>query len=285
MSSRSSANRRRGRRPAVDLFPFLGIIVCVIGVVVLLNSAMVAAGSIQEEQTGLANGLQDQVALEERWLAAQETCDAAAALGGEVNQLQTACGLADEQIKIATEQLMALQRQYQFPETQERVALARQAAKEAQEQVLAQRQAEDLAAQIAKAKAELERSDATATIQLFAPDAKVRPIFVECHSAGLTIYRVTDGQVTTVEVPLDQIAKNESLAQAASAVAADTKHGGGTVLNFLIRPEGVTAYDRAQRVARNASASYSSVPLVAKGKIRFGPPPSTLETQEASHVK
>src|SRR5687767_1559772 len=44
------SRRRRRSRVGVDLFPFLSIIVCVIGILTLLISALAVAGSVGKER-------------------------------------------------------------------------------------------------------------------------------------------------------------------------------------------------------------------------------------------
>lgn len=268
--NRHLQNRRRPRhRLAIDLFPFLGIIVCVIGIVVLLVSAMVAAGSIHESDQRAGD------VINARLRAAQRLRDAEEEIRAQTSQRQALTRRIEEAKALdrtmAERKLRAkeLEKKLEAAEVKEAMELMQRIAlaKIAQERLATE--VAELGPKLKDANKELENAAAVVAIPLLPGAEKVKPVFIECHLAGITIFRPGEKNLEEISIPLDDIRSSNRLSSLAEDVAADARKGGNQVVNFLVRPDGVSAYDRARPVLQRASAPSSSVPLVAKGKIQF----------------
>jgi len=98
--------------------------------------------------------------------------------------------------------------------------------------------------------------------------ANVHPIYVECHAVGLTIFRPSvDRAPDEINVATDSIATSSDFKSIVDEAAAAAKSGGKLVVNFLVRPSGVKAYDKALGLVTKAEANWVSLPIGRSGKV------------------
>jgi hypothetical protein len=256
----------------VDLFPFLGIIVCVIGVLVLLISGLAAAGGIQELAIKDKERVQALLALVDRLIGAEQSIgDTKARLAAALNEIDANKAKAVE-LALAREKLAAIQKQ---------LASADAAAVEAKMKELAQlkltiasldRETRELQPMIAKAGKDATDAEQSVTVQLIGGDSKIKPIYIECHKAGLTVYSYPHQKLYVRNINLTDIKNGEEFTALVGAVAESAKRGEGDVLNLLVRSDGVPAYDAAMTVVSKGDTPYASIPITAAGRIRFRDP-------------
>jgi Skp family chaperone for outer membrane proteins len=252
------ARPRRRNRTSVSLFPFLSVLACVIGTLVLLITAsatsQVAAGGIDFERY---EHLEQQIEENRRRLAELS------GLAEELLQLESS--LADarrrsetlERESAAVQQ--ALARHAPLRETlrqdqlelrgleAERLVLAR--AREAREKELAERKR--------------VLSDAKIRLEPTGSGYGLDPRFVECRPEGIVYYEGLERR--PVPVATHQIAASASYRRFLRAAVFQTN----TTVIFLIRRGGVDACEWARGVARQHRLRNGEVPLVGDGPIDF----------------
>lgn len=235
------AYRRRPPRtgPTVDLFPFLGIIVCVIGIVILLVSGLIAAGSIRETTARHARELQARIDRVQRWLALESTRPSASATQ---DQIETDAA-AERLVRKVETDTHALESE-----------LAR------------------LRAAVARAEKEAARGDLTLTQSIDGGGVARAPVFVECTATGFTLYTPRTGGLRAETLTLAALTTTPRFAQVLTDVAARAKRGETAVINFLVRPDGIEAYRRALALTRDAEAPWAAAPLLASARIHVRSP-------------
>ena len=261
---------KRRNRLVVDVGPFLSIIVCIIGIVVLLISGLVVAGGLQEADQITKAQLGAQIAIYQRILAAQQiTAQLKAELAAIVQQINQDKP-PDDVVAKAKQRLDELQKQLDGPDYLARVDLMRQIEKAKADLAAIQDRLKQLPVQIAGARQKASDAKGTVTIPLLTAEAKVKPIFIECHGAGLTVYRQVGKDIQQFSVRFDDIDSDSDLAGVIKDAADNAANG--QVLNLLVRPDGVKAYDKTMQNVRKASAPSASVPIIVSGKIQFRVP-------------
>lgn len=262
MSFIKRARSRAKNRLGVDVGPFLNVIVCVIGVLVLLVCGLVAVGSDQVGSN--PDWLRQRIAMAEQILALRQDAQAlAAALEkltlalNDEEALRTQYAKADDDLKRALDQA-------KDPQFMARVQLAKQVAELETRKSQLQKLLKDLASQIAQAKE--NASDQQKYVSIPASKNDVKAVYVECHAAGITIYRKVAGDIRTTKI---ELANLQTAAELKSLIDEVAKGHGQVVLNILVRPGGVKAYDKIIGNVRRAEAPYASVPISVQGILRF----------------
>jgi len=110
------------------------------------------------------------------------------------------------------------------------------------------------------------------------PKGEVHPLYIECHAAGLTIYRYQfedGGGIVKGNVPLDSIDEDsKQLKSVIDCVTEDHNNHGKLVINLQVRPSGIRAFSKVQRIIEKAdnpfgTVPYNSFPLPDTGKLNF----------------
>jgi len=240
---------------AVSLFPFLSILACLIGVLTFMI-------------TGIAIGQMDQ---SDEIVAAERTDD----YGPLVAQLQedraeldglwslhNAAAELDVQLAQATADLDRLRA---LNENAEAVSALQQRRSQANTQV------RTLSEQLAALQLQAERDRAviderTATSApagtLIRPSGSgvgLLPIFVECNEDNIVLH--TNGRRVTV--PRQNIRSHHAYRDLIDRVAGSDDQR----LIFLVRPESVSIYNLASRVARERQCLPGKIPVPAEGPI------------------
>jgi hypothetical protein len=271
MRKQPRPKRRLGPGMAIDFFPFIGIIVCVIGVVVLLIGGVAAAGGIQETQADQVLSIRRKLALAERWLEGSARVGSLAAAVRDARSRLEHEDALKRQLDDARAALARARQDADNPELKRRLELATETARARAELAKLKSALAGLPEQIAAARAVAAEAAGSITIRHTSPNANVRPVYVECHAAGLTVFRLVDGRIDESSHALEQVKAGGAFAKLVAAIASPGP-GPRQVINLLVRPNGVEAHDRAAALIRDADAPASSIPIVAPGKMRFHVP-------------
>jgi len=252
------ASRRRNRAPAVSLFPFLSVLACVIGTLTLLIAA-IALGQMGSDE------------FLERWQELQQsiTSDSLAADGARAN-LANANALVEE-LSSAREVLEALGVKADATRDEQRRIADRAARASALQQ---QRYA--LETELANLRSAIVSEEATLAELAAARDDDqpivlkpagtgrgLRPYFVECRFDELVVYDAGNEPDMTVRRAF--IEHSWDFRRFLGEVRDDRT---ATVI-FLIRPDGIDVYERAQRAATGVRVRHGKIPLPGNGVLDF----------------
>jgi hypothetical protein len=273
--------RYRTTRVALEIFPFLSIIVCAIGVISFMIAVTEIGGSLQVKLAKDFRSLTDQIAEQEK-LAADRNAELARR---EAER--------EAEHKARLDRLMKMEQERKAREA--RAAEARQATQ--QEIADARKQLEELQAHSAEwaAIAELQKKEAdirhdiaeaqaalaalkaqiaalnaasasatSAKVVLPTVASTVKPIYIECSATGLTLYP----ERTTIAT--DKIDSDQTFKDLLDRVQADP----GLAVDFLIRPDGIAAFDQARAVVQERSTPipHGYIPLTTSGPIEIDDP-------------
>jgi len=258
--------RSRGdSESSVSLFPFLSILACVIGTLVLLITSVAICQMESPAEEALVARVEEYRKLE------KEQKDIDRKLASQLPKLHEL-----EQYKAALAKLEALlarlreeHRQKLSENKDAKADLAELLARMKQfEALLAKLELEKrtLEEQLAALRAELERrkrvQDAPTVCIMPARDSRRdarRPVFVEADGDGLLL----DPDGKRERVPRAGITTDATFKGVVDAVAADRKK----VMVFLIREDGVLSYRTAESFARRQSALVAKLPIIGDGKL------------------
>jgi uncharacterized phage infection (PIP) family protein YhgE len=267
--------RKKKRAEEVSLFPFMSILACVIGILMLMITAM-ALGQIGKDKVRAADpaeqARQEQLAqqrIEEyKRLGQQMEADK-----GEMERLANLITNFDalrQRLEQTRAELAELEAQRQAETEQSRTVddeLARQ-------QAAAERLAkaiEELQQQLAQAtdqinlmKQELaDRSkppeEALVVIQPSGSGANLRPSFVECAASSVVLFIGAEPK----RVPRGQLAQNPEFAKLLSEV----KNNDNATMIFLVRPDGISTYNTARSIARSQYVKNGKLAIASQGEL------------------
>lgn len=264
--------RYQTARLSVDLFPFLSIIVCVIGVIAFLIAVLAMVGSEQGERE--REYTQIVAALAERQAAADRLAQLLkqnAALAEQIAKVKAKleiaeAGIADsrqleaEVAELRTKWADLDARRDELKDLRDLLLKQQQAAKElaALELELNQLKAKIDEARRAAASATTRPGGEAVRVVFPAVGNKgLRPVFVECSATGLTVYP------EKTFIAKAQVARSAAYRALLDRVKGDEK----LTLNFLIRPDGIETFDEAREIARDRSVRHGYVPAPGSGRI------------------
>lgn len=255
--------RRRGDDLAVSLFPFLSVLACVIGALILLLAAVALgrmSGSSVEEieraerMQALESELERDRARLESLVRSVREADEQQERREELEEQLLGLGLS---VDISLEELEAL------------LELREQAAR-LEEQLKAQDTVEaQLAARLDAKQADLEKLE---KLQEGAPiiidpsgfGRELRPFLVECRADHLILHR-TSGDFT-FKIPADEVERGSDYQRYLANVKAIRR----AVVIFLIRPDAVELCTLAIEVADRGHVDLAKLPLPGSGRIDLG---------------
>ncbi len=254
--------RRRRHDSDVSLFPFLSVLACVIGTLILLLSA-VAVGGIGERSL-------DQVRLSERFEAAEMFLTGSEALLEDFEaELIRRKAEIDDSEKIGLQLSgLGLNPDISLQELEQLVELRNeQATTNAANRKLIQ-QARKLDEEVDRKSEEIRQRDAKrlrAPILIdptgIGPD--YRPFLVECTGEYLELHH-SRGDFS-FRIPSDEIARSAEYKKFLRQVRAINR---GLVI-FLIRPDGVDSFFEAENVANQFKVRNAKLPLPGEGDLDF----------------
>lgn len=247
---------------AVSLFPFLDIMACLIGILVLLITAVVLAQISQnvEEVAGQRSAAEAQrMAHRYRQLAQQVDADRE-----KLEELQEQLREAEE-VKAELEQVLAQLEQLET-EQEEQIEQQRELLAEKREEL------EQLELQIAELREQQSELLAQMAELETVPDPHVRivpsgtgyhltPTFIECTGDSLVVHR--DGQLEPVELPVRGLSSNETFLALLERVREQPR---GTIV-FLLRPDGIATYNTAHNLARRNYVPNGKLAVAGYGEI------------------
>jgi len=254
--------RRRRKDSEVSLFPFLSVLACVIGTLILLLSA-VAVGAIGGRSL-------DQVRLSERFEVAEIFLAGGRALLEDYEaQLRLEQSLAEEGEELGRELAglglnpnISLDDLEALVEIREELVLL-----DAEERELARR-ARKTAAGMRRRNEQLEKreSERMAAPILITPSGvgpDYKPFLVECTADYLELHR-TKGDLS-FRIPRSEITRSPDYKKYLRRVRAISR---GMVI-FLIRPGGVSSFGEAEDIANQFKVRNAKLPLPGKGALDF----------------
>lgn len=264
--------RRRRARLTPDLFPFLNIVVCVIGVLAFLIAVLTTVGAEQGDAARAHADLSAAVA--ER----RATADRLAGLLARDAALVESIEQAAEAVRLGAAASAELERlEAEVRALRARLADARTPGADLAGLSDLFSRKQKAAAEAAALEAELSRLktsmvDAAAkagqaggggeeqSVRIVFPasgNKGLKPVFVECAATGLTVYP----EASTIAKA--QVARSAAYRALLDRVKADDT----LTLNFLVRPDGVETFAQARQIARDRSVRYGYVPAPGSGRI------------------
>jgi uncharacterized protein YlxW (UPF0749 family) len=277
--------KKQSVEDSVSLFPFLSILACIIGILVLMITA-IALGQIGRDTP---SATQDEAAAQQAALEAQQRLEqyraARQSIERDREQIPILRGSLAE-LKLLQARLEALRRQLAALEAQNKTVTDTH--RRAQDELLRhQAELERLAPQIKQleqqvpplqterdrlraelAKRQAPPEEASVLVQPSGSGRDMNPTFVECAAASAVLH---DGP-TPVRIPTAQLAGSAPYLQLLEKVKNTDK---GTLV-FLIRPDGVGTYDTARHIARSNYVKNGKLAIGGQGKLdftRFGKKP------------
>lgn len=260
---------------SVSLFPFLSILACVIGILVLMITA-ITLGQIGQDtvkaddnEEAIQAAAEAAARVEEyKRLRAQATADVA-----RLKELEELVQNADqvrknlEQVRAELAALEAKRSESTAKLKAEEVELADKLAeierntKQIEE---LKKQLPDLLKQLEKLKAELAKrtappEEAQVRVLPSGSGKDLKATFVECAQASLVFM---DGD-KEIRVPIAQAGSSKEFAALLNKVKAES---GRTVI-FLVRPDGVATYNTARGIARSRGVLNGKLAIAGQGKI------------------
>jgi len=254
--------RRHRKDTEVTLFPFLSVLACVIGTLILLLSA-VAVGGIGERSL-------ESVRLSERFEAAEIYLAGGRAILEEYEaQLQEVRVRAREDEELGRELAgLGLSPDISVEELKARINALAELETLADEGSTIARQSHDLKARASRRDRELEerekqRLSGPILITPSGSGPDYTPFLVECAGDYLELHR-TKGDFS-FRIPASEIRRSPEFKKFLRRVRAISR---GMVI-FLIRPDGVSNYIEAERVAEQFRVRNAKLPLPGTGSLDF----------------
>ncbi|WP_425619356.1 hypothetical protein NA78x_003096 [Anatilimnocola sp. NA78] len=268
---------------SVSLFPFLSILAAVIGILVLMITAITLGQIGKDNPQAQADAASAAQAAEEAKARAAEykklrdqaklDLDALKALQAKIAQLESAqkeASIVAENIAAAKKELAELQattKTNQETASQRQIELAAKIIR--LEQLLKENKELDerlkpLLEQLAKLQEQLAKSkappqEAQVQIQPSGTGSDLTPVFVECAAESIVLH----DRAQPLRIPKAQMGGHAEFIKLLDKVKSDAK---ATVV-FLIRPDGVGTYNSARGVARNRAVTNGKLAIGSQGKL------------------
>jgi predicted RNase H-like nuclease (RuvC/YqgF family) len=260
---------------SVSLFPFLSILACVIGILVLMITA-ITLGQIGQDTVQAADAAEAAKAEAEAQARIEEYKKLRAALAADLENakqleslVQNAAAVRKnlEEVRAELKTLEAKRAATTSKLEKEELERADKLAEanRLKNQIAAlEKQLAPLAEQIKKLRAELAKRTAPPE----AAQVKILPsgsgtdldaTFVECAQASIVLYE--EGKET--RVPIAQTGSSKEFAALLAGVKAKKN---GTVI-FLVRPDGVGTYNTARNIARGRGVLNGKLAIAGQGKL------------------
>lgn len=249
------------KKQQVSLFPFLDILACVIGNLILIIVAVVL------EQTD-TKPVAEAAKIEEMKDEARQNQEEKEKLEKQLQQIQERLGMNDSKLVEARRRLEEAEKKLQEAEERRRKAPTEvpeldPKLAETVKQLVAEKK--KLEAEVVKIKADiLDRSKVPdQAIQVLPPasvdagDAPVRSLFIEVTKDGLVVY---DAEKTW-NVAKDKIVADADLKKRLQSIADDEDAS----VTFLVRPDAIDVLPAAEQAAVAVRAMFGKVPVPGEG--------------------
>ena len=255
----------------VSLFPFLDIMACLIGILVLLITAVTLAqiSNNQEdpEDTKAVAEAQQRVMKYRQVVQAVEQDrrerERLEKLIAEAEMVQQQLAQVEPEVtKLEAErreiEAIVQQDPQQAAQLQEQATQHEQQIKQDQERLRElQRQRDELKKKLES----IEQPPPEAEIQIVPSGSgtNLKPTFVECAAATVVLY---DGP-KEIRIPVGSLAESEPFANLMERVKRQT---GGSII-FLVRPDGISTYNTARNLARQNYVTNGKLAVAGHGKL------------------
>jgi multidrug efflux pump subunit AcrA (membrane-fusion protein) len=271
------AKRSREAGDTVSLFPFLSILTCVIGTLMLMITA-IAMARMSRPLPGGPDEVTDPEVL--RAMAINEFNEELASLGDEAGRIEVRIAELELQARAAEKELAAAKAEFERLQ-QQREQLSEAEKKSRTDRVrytrytaAAQQSAErikQLEAELAKLQPAVEQlreklkkegklpEEQEIKIQPSGSGVDLRPSFVECGGSGVVLHEGPEPR----RLKLAELATDQQWATLLERVKAVPSG----VLIFLVRSDGIPTYLAVQRIAQQAYVRNGKLPVVGQGKI------------------
>jgi hypothetical protein len=255
----------------VSLFPFLDIMACLIGILVLLITAVTLAQiSNQQEDPEDARAVAE---AQQRVMKYRQVVQTVEQDRRERERLEKLIAEAEtvqqqlEQIEPEVAKLEAQRREIeamtqqdpqQLDRLQEQAKQQEQQIKQDQENLRELQQQRD---ELKKKLESIEQPPPEAEIQIVpsGTGTDLKPTFVECAAGAVILH---DGPRET-RIPTGSLADSEAFAQLMQRVK---QQPGGSII-FLVRPDGISTYNSARSLARQNYVTNGKLAVAGQGKL------------------
>lgn len=255
------ASRRTSRKQEVSLFPFLDILACVIGNLILIITTVV----LEQVDT---KPVAEAAHLEEALLQAEKDAAEARRLRQQLADLRNRQDSHDSRLRDAHQAIAEAERKRKEaaarlaalpppPRADETLAVERKRLDEDRRKT--DEELRKMEADIAAAKKKSEQSIMILPAGSGGEGRPSRGVFVEVNADGLVI--LSDGQAW--QVPVNGLASDERFRTVIEAVRADEQ----SIVTFLVRSDGVGVLRQAQNFLKAAGVRFGKVPLPGKGNL------------------
>lgn len=255
------ARRRGGGKKEVSLFPFLDILGCLIGSLILIITTVVLE---QMDQPSIAEAAK----LDDLKVRAEAERKRQANLQAKLDAARRAAGSADQRLAAAQANVEAAARREaearQKLREAERLAVEKPDVPRAPDLAAAAAEQKKLEAEIAALEAEIkERKRVPEQAIVILPPGSgggpKRGVFVEAAKGRVVVHDPKQPW---------EVAADKALADPRfKALLATTKADKDAIITFLIRPDGVATYQSLQKAADAAGARTGRVPLPGAGAL------------------
>lgn len=255
-----------GRKPReeddVSLFPFLSILACLIGTLVLMIMA-VALSQMDSGVVAVAETYANvQKQLRDAQAAVKELLKTVTEQESQGSSIQKQLADARDELKRVEEEIARL-----MEEAKKSPEEKPEAEKAADQQELEKRQEElkKLQERIKELLAELEKrktppEEAQVTIRPSGSGIDLEPTFIECNDQGIVIY---DESGLPYRVATSAIKSDAKFIETLKRISENEK---ASVI-FLVRSDGLSTYNQATAMAKSHYARHGKLPVIGKGKI------------------
>ncbi len=256
------AKRKADSGAEVSLFPFLSILACIIG---CLTMVIVALSIIQMDKEGREP---EEVERAKAYLKLEKEKDADLEKISELKALIEAVVMNREQINEKREELKRIEAI--LDESMDVEALRDELIAELNRLMRELEQLESdheaLLAQIEElrkllAEKKMDPDLPSVVVRPTGSGVNIRPFFAEVTAAALLLHLKMDEE--PVRVPIAKLGSDENFLKVVQVVK-DTPNG---QLIFLLRGDGIAAYNRARQVADRAGARNAKLPLAGAGEL------------------
>ncbi|REJ71199.1 MAG: hypothetical protein DWQ34_21285 [Planctomycetota bacterium] len=253
---------------SISLFPFMSILVCLIGSLTLMITALMAGQASQDQSQEIIERHEEFTRIEADMAADRSELDALRELIADALDMQKDLELALAEVaELEKEQSERLERMDVASDYAQMLAEANR---------LRQRIAEiendpaELQKQIDELQAEIERmqagpEEAVVQVRPGGSGVDIEPTFVECTANGVVVHKGDEPlQIRTGDLDSEEGEFRKLLARVAATPKAE--------IVFLVRPDGVSTYNRARSIARtfytaDGYARNGKLPVPSQGNI------------------
>lgn len=239
--------------PKVSLFPFMSVLACTIGVLIMMLVAMSLAAVGASDAAIRAYAETKELVEADREVIAQERLrlDRAEALWSEIDAALEKRGLSSGLSSSSIER--------ELDRARSRTVIAERLAEIEEEQRQLVEESDSIETSIAVL--ESRRETLPILIDSTGLSRHLEPFFIECDAGGATAYRASDD--FRYFVPREELSTSGDFGRYLRRVRAYP----GALLVLLVRRDGIGTMNRVQQVATAAGIRVARLPLPGEGEL------------------